>query len=193
LLEVIGALKGSIEFLVVDDELEAALRDAIGPRRRFFVERGTRRWPEPREGSRRMVVTWARHLSSCQPPGRAGQGAGTEYLVLVGPETPVEALSEVGRLSAADLSRLLFVGVEDLVEMRSYLRALVQRLSLAEESERILHAWWMNGNVQILTTSFRRIDALRRSIPSLRGVHSTTCGELEVVPCGTGMEPGQLQ
>ena len=81
--------------------------------------------------------------------------------------------------------------------MRSFLRAFVQRLSLAEEFERILHAWWMDGTVQILTTSFRRFGVSRRSIPSLRGLHFTVCRELEVVLAGTGivwprleLEPG---
>lgn len=180
-------MRDSIEFLVVDDGLGAELRDAIGPMRRFFVENGKRYRGEAREGSRRMVVTWARDLASLRPFQETGRGARNATLVLVEPETPVEALSEVGRLAPAGPSELLLVGVEDDVAMRSFLRAFVKRLSLAEESERILHAWWMNGTVQILTTSFRRFDVPRRSIPFLRGVHSRVCGEFEVEFRGTGI------
>lgn len=181
-------MKETIGFVAVDEGVEAALRDAIGPMRRFFVESVAGRRKELRGGVRRVVVTWVQHLVSRPHAGRHGaasQAAATAYLVLVGPGTPVEALSETGRLSVTDRAGLLFVSVDGFAGMGSFLRAVVKRLSLADDSERILHAWWMNGSVQILTTSFRRVDVPRRSIPFLRGLHYTACEELEADLCGT--------
>jgi hypothetical protein len=175
------------QFLVVDGVLESALRGAIGPKRRLTVERAGGRGRSAPGGARRIVVTWARHLSARRLTLLEGQGAEVACIVLVGPGTPVEVLSEVGRSGVPDPARVLFVPLDELEDVHPCLLALVTRLSRAGDGERILHAWWWDEGLRILTTDFRRLTVPRRSIAPLRGVNRTRCSELEVARDGTDL------